>query len=363
MAYNLRNIKDWQSILGKIYHENNRISSIDKIWSRLIEETAEITTPIVREKQKEDLTETIPDILAWLFAFCNKTNINLEKITWERYKDGCPCCGEFKNCDKILLQRKKNYKKRQPLGHLTPHVPAYDRPKTLNKWQDLFYQLYGETNADLPEEFFLAKLIEDIGYVAKGLRQKKPQKSYYANLASIVAWTMAICNRVHIGQQLWLSDLMWEKYPDKCRRCDQITCLCITLQDIYIVYTKDALEEFRKVKKVIKKQKRNTLSRKTSSDEQILSRNELEKINAADAAIIIIGDNIDLVTYSEVILLFDRLRKDLIFVYVSSFSSLGEPFMPWLQELPNFNKFKNIGDISKLIKQDLKKIEGSYHIL
>ncbi|MBU1111152.1 MAG: MazG nucleotide pyrophosphohydrolase domain-containing protein [Nanoarchaeota archaeon] len=86
----------WQEMFDRIYGNANRIQTLQQIGLHLIEEIGEVQEEINRRDESKIIRE-LPDVFAWINGVLIKTSevigedVKLSDITWDRYKDGCPC--------------------------------------------------------------------------------------------------------------------------------------------------------------------------------------------------------------------------------------------------------------------------------
>ena len=94
-------LDEWQKMFKRIYGHINKMMWTLQIWLHFHEELGEISEAF-RLGQSESLKEEVADAFAWLIAFCNKLNINLGELTYQRYPGKCDRCKREKcECPKI----------------------------------------------------------------------------------------------------------------------------------------------------------------------------------------------------------------------------------------------------------------------
>jgi NTP pyrophosphatase (non-canonical NTP hydrolase) len=150
--YTLRN---WQEMFDQIYGQRDRVRTNEEVWFRMLEECGELIRE-ARYRDKKNINWHLPDIFAWLCAYCNNNHIHLDEAAWNRYKSGCPVCGQLENC-KCPLRKQESplapapkplrRKKEKPAELSAELFPPENW--TLKNWEDFLDRIYGDKNCSL----------------------------------------------------------------------------------------------------------------------------------------------------------------------------------------------------------------------
>ncbi|MEM4649158.1 MAG: MazG nucleotide pyrophosphohydrolase domain-containing protein [Candidatus Bathyarchaeia archaeon] len=87
----MRNLKEFQELMKKIYYERDLKRGPYKTALWLISEIGEFSEALIHFNRRE-LEEEAADILAWLCSVCNLLEINLEEAAFKKYSYKCPRC-------------------------------------------------------------------------------------------------------------------------------------------------------------------------------------------------------------------------------------------------------------------------------
>lgn len=90
-----KSLKEWQTMLKRIYGDANRPESSNCLWLHIMEEIGEISEALGRNERK-NLEEECADALAWLLPFCTKLEVDLDELAWNRYPRECDVCHKQK---------------------------------------------------------------------------------------------------------------------------------------------------------------------------------------------------------------------------------------------------------------------------
>ena len=93
----------------------------------------------------------------------------------------------------------------------------------ISKFQDLMRKLYFEKDHKRGIKNTYIWLVEEIGELANLLKQKEMDTEKISEeLADIIAWTNSLANLLNID----LEEALFQKYPNKCKKCDSNPCKC-----------------------------------------------------------------------------------------------------------------------------------------
>lgn len=209
-------LNDWVRMIDQIYGERNRRKnwSASDIWLHVVEEVGEVA----EDYRKEDyaaLLRDLPDVFVWLCSFSVRYNIsNLAEVIWRKYPGICPYCHETQDC--ICVARNLRYNKDHPKLEAARKNTDWQR-YTLNDWQAMFGRLYGNVNKASWHVPVGLHLFEEVGEVAKALLRDS-WNDCLEEIADVFAWTFAIALKIPSNGSL--ADIIWDKYPGKCPKCD-----------------------------------------------------------------------------------------------------------------------------------------------
>ena len=227
-------LSDWQEMFEAIYGYRNKASSEVYIWFRLLEEVGELVRE-TRYKNREGIKYHLPDILAWICAYCSIKEFGLNKIIVDRYKEGCPWCKSVKCIcppGKLAYIPAKSIKKTKKIAKkkVSGDPALFDKSIwTLKDWENEFEEIYGERNNPLEWLQVAARLTEQAGYVAKTIRQREETYVLKQGLADVFAWTIAVFNSLKatgLEGDVQFADYVFDKYPNWCPKCRQRPCQC-----------------------------------------------------------------------------------------------------------------------------------------
>jgi len=213
-------LDDWRDYFAQIYGHINRVKSDEEIWFRMLEEIGELVEA-ARPPDIEAIKTAMPDIFAWLLAFCDVRGISLKDAVEDRFAAGCPWCHAKRNCSCIY------YPDRAAIRS-TEEGPLF-APRTLEDWVQRFDQLYGVTNREHQLMDIISRLVGSAGTVAKAIRNRRPKDEVEKRVANVFAWLIG----VYIKYKSILGDacprfdrMIIEKYTH-CFKCHTKPCSCV----------------------------------------------------------------------------------------------------------------------------------------
>ncbi|MBY9005431.1 MAG: nucleotide pyrophosphohydrolase [Candidatus Lokiarchaeota archaeon] len=93
----------------------------------------------------------------------------------------------------------------------------------INEFQNLMKELYFHQDSKRGIEKTFIWLVEEVGELASNLLLDNLDKRKIENeMADIVAWICSLANLLNIK----LEDALFNKYPNKCIKCDSNPCIC-----------------------------------------------------------------------------------------------------------------------------------------
>ncbi|MFW9997478.1 MAG: hypothetical protein ACFFD4_35890 [Candidatus Odinarchaeota archaeon] len=362
------NIDDWQKMFDSIYRIKNKVMSVEQICARLVEETAGLVFPVIQQHPNVVKRE-MPDVFAWLLALCSKVDINLHKVTWEKYKKGCPSCGKLMDCTEAVIidggyglrtdKKISKYEIPSPVVDFIQH----QEPTSLDEWQDLFDMIYGKTNRVMLPHYLLIRLVEDVGFLSKMARKKESKERIAWKLASIFAWLLSLCNRYSYSAErgkYLLSEITWMKYSNSCYKCLNSPCICTKLQNVYISCSRKMTGEFKTVKSALEENNLRAIWFDRLEDNQFPFRVPTTNIENSDAAIVILGESFDPAIYAEFTTISKFVEERFIFIYAkvsTSSEELANDFIEQIEQLFNIGYYRNEEDLLIKVRRDLHTIK------
>ncbi len=210
-------LNEWQKMFERIYGNVNATLSAEQIWMHVMEEAGEVA----RDMRKEDydkLAQDLPDIFAWLCSFATQTGIHIEDAIWTKYPQICPYCLRKRNCV-CISEGHATYSRRR----LKSHIKNNHRPISLDSWENMFHEIFGNVNRILSRASIGFHLMEEIGEVASLLRRDQTEE-YSIEIADVFAWLVAI--PMKMPELSSLEQMCWSIYPNICKRCKRQCCGC-----------------------------------------------------------------------------------------------------------------------------------------
>lgn len=92
---------------------------------------------------------------------------------------------------------------------------------TIREFQELMDALYGDRDRKRGVDRSLLHLQAEIGELFDAFL-KKNSHSYKEEAADVFAWLCSVCNLLDID----LEAAAYQKYPDRCPKCDSNPCKC-----------------------------------------------------------------------------------------------------------------------------------------
>ena len=231
--YTLRNS---QEMFDQVYGHRDRVRTNEELWFRMLEECGELIRE-ARYRDKKNINWHLPDVFAWLCAYCNNNLIQLDDAVWNRYKNGCPVCGHLRNCS---CPSRKQEGPLAPAPKPSKH-PRKEKPEdaqpglfppekwTLKHWEDLLDRIYGEKNSTLDWLELAANLTEEIGIVGKKVRLRENLDVVKQRVADVFAWIIGLFIAYRsqaLSGDVEFADILWSKYANMCPKCRERACRC-----------------------------------------------------------------------------------------------------------------------------------------
>lgn len=249
-----------QAGLGKLYDEANKNLSEDHILNRIDENSGFLTKTLLEQIPGDDW---FIKTLSWLFALCNKLQIDIQESILRRYPGICPYClasscicyltNKFPRQNKSLQEKGEELKNKYSVLciEIQDEVfhPSIDeigiKLKTIYRVNVLVW------NSDKSK--FFAKLSEERAEIHRLCRQYRRARSRISALvkenlekeiADYFAWLLAIWTLEKLHEpDFSFQEAFTDKYSAGCPYCTSCPCQCSTERQL----TMQTQPEVRKV--------------------------------------------------------------------------------------------------------------------
>lgn len=347
-------------MFSEIYRTKNQITSSQAIWGRLIEETAELTSFTLRDGESKEVENALPDIFAWLMAFCYKNSLDLQNILWQKFANGCPYCKAKQDCTCYLAKNGDIPSSEGKSKKLDKFLGK--QPQSLDEWQKYLKIIYGKSNKEQNYPYLLVRLTEDIGFVAKALRTKSSSEFVHWKLASVFAWFVAFYNK--FSSENNLSKLIWQKYKKVCPHCKEQKCICLKLEDFhfYVSIHSSKKHDYQKIIGILRKHEFLPHSLRKTYDGYKSLKNLIKIYQQSNGCIFVLEDIEVEKFYSELTLALENIEKDFIYLYLKEPKTSKDISFSWKDSTKflNFRTFENIEDLKLEFENDLTDIRANF---
>ncbi len=85
--------KKAQDMIRHIYIERDRARGLERTLLRTFEELGELSDAILRSKSKNELSDEVADVFAWVCSIANLLDIDLSEALYNKYSGVCSKCG------------------------------------------------------------------------------------------------------------------------------------------------------------------------------------------------------------------------------------------------------------------------------
>jgi len=85
--------KKAQDMIRNIYLERDRARGLERTLLRTFEELGELSDAILRSKSRNELSDEIADVFAWVCSIANLLDIDLSEALYRKYSGVCSKCG------------------------------------------------------------------------------------------------------------------------------------------------------------------------------------------------------------------------------------------------------------------------------
>lgn len=327
-AFERWSLNEWKKMFKEVYAVRNLPLTPSQTLHRLIEETAELVKPVLTLKVK-DLEWHLVDVFAWVCAFGDKLDLNLDQLLFKKYAEEAP----------------GKQKKLPPYG-----IISKDKPENLDDWQTYLKYVYRDENENIPPDFMLSRLMEDIGETSRALRKGQKLEIVEDKLAGVLGWTIAIANKFEIN----IGHATWGKYPNMCWKCHAKPCKCSKLSRVFISYSVETKDDMSMVKSLLEELKLGTIVFEQLGPAFRRTRmvEAFNAINVSDGAIILMGKKWSVNVYAEMIEILRALDEQNVWICaMAAHHSEREPKQSEiLGDIEQFHQIHYYPDSIKLIE-------------
>jgi len=333
-------IEEWLTKFGRIYGKRHEKHSTEYMISRLVEEVAELVSPM---ESRGDLGWGLADVFSWTCSLAYKLNVDLAALAWQKYGKNPPTTSSKRRMD----------------------LSEFSQPHSLREWQTFVSELYQKENAILSPMNALVALMKDVGDLAMLTRKRAQQDQSTSKLAAILAWTLTLSQLLNLD----LSELVYEKYDDHCPACHQSTCdtdICHPLVNMFVSFGDTVTDEEKyAVLDTIEKFGFHSI---LSNASEVSSTKDLsvsfDLISRCDAACLILTNDkitkkVDYRQIFEVLVCYSLLSKGNIWIFTANAS---DEFKSYLESVFSAEKvaisnFAGSGHLHAILESSLRTLE------
>jgi len=335
LAHRRWTLPEYTAMFNEIFEIRYRSLTNEQVLQRLVEELTEIIEPVY-VFNLERIKWVLPDIIAGICAFADKCYIDLGEIM----------CKYIENPPGKLDVNTKNTPK-NIVGNEHPDIFSFE------DWQLYLGVVYRDENANITPSTAVLKIIEDIGKTSRNLRLGRNIANVKKHLAGVLAWTITLANKFDIQ----LDDVIYNRYPNQCARCQSKPCKCFGLSKIFISYTQDTTKELQSVTDLL-----TQLELKVEAFDRLgpnfYRRNMSNIFNAiyeSNGAIVLLKDQWSEKDSDELLEIFNRLDEKNVWIFVKKGKKTKiNELKRTLEEIEQLHKIHYYSDEKQLV-QSLRK--------
>jgi NTP pyrophosphatase (non-canonical NTP hydrolase) len=216
-------LDDWLRKFGRMYGKRHEKHTTEYMIARLVEEVAELVNPMELQDRTK-ISPNLADVFSWICSIAYKLNIDLPTVTWQKYGSNAP---HSKSAEAKPGQRS---------------LQSFSHPRSLHEWQVFISKVYQDENSRLSPMNALVAMMKDVGDLAMIHRKRDPQTELTLKLAAILAWTLTIAQLL----QLNLSEVVNDKYDDRCPECGKEICdtdVCHPFKTMFVSFGPNTTDE------------------------------------------------------------------------------------------------------------------------
>jgi len=84
--------KDAQDLMRRVYLERDKARGLQGTLLRTFQELEELSEAILEGHSKDDISDEIADVYAWLCSLANLLDIDVFEAFYKKYADACSKC-------------------------------------------------------------------------------------------------------------------------------------------------------------------------------------------------------------------------------------------------------------------------------
>jgi NTP pyrophosphatase (non-canonical NTP hydrolase) len=225
-----RSLDEWYRVINLIYLEPNFRQNAFSLFTHLVEVVGGLSLLVSKKPHKTELQveRYWPKALSWWLALCGRVGVaSVETLLWTKFPYVCPYCRlrqhQTDPCDAAKRVGQLDWVALDAIGQRD----RTHRPQSIEQWQRMFRTIYPRTDMDQSAATF-ARMTEELGELAEAVRVFNAEPSYFiSEAADLFAWLMQLQNQFdRDGSNLTAGRLFAAEFPDRCRSCQQKTCVC-----------------------------------------------------------------------------------------------------------------------------------------
>ena len=276
-------LDDWVTEFYEIYKSKDRKRSVSDMWLHLVENASKVAEALRRNEYGMASSE-LAHVFAWLCSFvakCQDTDLEANKIDkiylldepfsdivykvfenlWCKVCRVSPCHCSVERVRYETVERSK-IKLGERLASSIPSGERHKIPPTLDKWVEMFKNIYENSDYGYPIDYICFHFLEEVGEVCRvilGLSRfvgktedeltkpdseelKKLKNNLKEELVDVFAWIASLVmklqflRKVITGKegQIKLSGIVWKEYKSPkenflhCPKpyCENRPCIC-----------------------------------------------------------------------------------------------------------------------------------------
>lgn len=232
---NMLQINQVRNTLSEIYEHKNQKKSFEYMYSYLTRKTAYLTREFIRDgnQDKELLKNTYIEAMSWLFAICQKLDVDPESSFYKKFPKHCPyCLGNPCSCSQTHRKPEKIKSAKKIKDELDAHYqsirnssfPPYP-PRMIN---DIYpsnktiWSIFGGF-------YHSSRLFEELGELQEAYSKSIEDEHYnkenlHEECADIFAWLFSMWGIIF--NDLDLGEAIENYYINGCPICNQKQCIC-----------------------------------------------------------------------------------------------------------------------------------------
>jgi len=228
-------INDMSILLSGIYAKQNKDKSFEYMYSYLTRKTAYLTREFIRDgnQDKELLKNTFIEAISWLFAICEKLEVQPQDSFYKKFPGCCPyCLGNPCGC--IQTHRKPEKIKsataiKEELFYKYNSITAGGHPPYAPRMINEIYPSNRNIWSIFGGFYHSSRLFEELGELQEAYAKSIEDKNYnkenlHDECADIYAWLFSLWGIIF--KDLDLGQALQDYYINGCPVCNKKECEC-----------------------------------------------------------------------------------------------------------------------------------------